>query len=355
MGIQGHWICPQWWWICSYLRQQICLLRPKNAQIQGMGWICHWPRYQRHFISPKVNPRWSSSRTPSIYRIRQGQCRRNRHQQKLPNLPLSRTLNARAVLPSSLKTAQNRRLRHLHHLSRTGRIFNRKGQGTQRRIDSFWRVILILNSEEQTSLKVSCAKKVKKEPLFQSTVPEWIKSSGSIKITWWPASKPVSLARTCKKNFPSSELFAATSQTQLSSPLSEDGSVPEPQVWKRTDTVILTISLSALKSPPQSVPSNDNKNHQESVQALMSMNSFWAMKEISVSLLKSPSNLDQFQKVEFMNLSFSTISRSEPSSCMKVSFQLKHSFTIKGLASQYQIGRQSTIRFWNVIKNRREK
>jgi hypothetical protein len=87
----------------------------------------------------------------------------------------------------------------------------------------------------------------------------------------------------------------------------------------------------------------------------MCMNSFWDMKEISESLLKLPSSSDSFHKAEFMNQSFSMILKLEPSSCMMVTFKLKLSFSIKSLASQYQIGRQSTIYFWNVIKNRRKK
>ncbi len=186
-------------------------------------------------------------------------------------------------------------------------------------------------------LKVSCARKAKKEPSFQLTVPEWIKSSGLIKITWWLASKQELSARTCKKNSPSSELFAAMSQTQLNSPLSEDGSAPEPQVWKRTDTVTSTILLLASKSRLRSALSKNNKNHQESAQAPMSTNLFWVMKEISVSLLKLLSNFDKFLKAVFTNPSFSMILKSERNSCMKVSFKLKHSFTIKSMASQYQI------------------
>lgn len=205
------------------------------------------------------------------------------------------------------------------------------------------------------SLKVWCARKVKKEPLCQWTVPEWIKSSGLIKITWWLAFRLALSVKIWKKNFLSSVLYVAMNLTPLNSLLLEDGSVPGPQAWKRTSMVTLTTLLWVLKSPRQLVPSKENRNHQESAQALMCMNSFWDMKEISESSLKLPSSSDSFHKAEFMNRSFSMILKLEPSSCMMVTFKLKLSFSIKSLASQYQIGRQSTIYFWNVIKNRRKK
>lgn len=98
----------------------------------------------------------------------------------------------------------------------------------------------------------------------------------------------------------------------------------------------MTLS-SVLKLPHQSAPSKDNKNRQESVQAQMFMNSFWDTKEILVLSLKSPLNSDKFQKTEFTNQLFSTTSRLELSSCMKVILNSQRSFTIKSMASQYQI------------------
>jgi hypothetical protein len=55
-----------------------------------------------------------------------------------------------------------------------------------------------------------------------------------------------------------------------------------------------------------------------------------------------------------MSLSFFMILNQAQSSCMMVIVNLC-SFSIESMASQYKIGRQSTISIWNVSKNRRKK
>lgn len=126
----------------------------------------------------------------------------------------------------------------------------------------------------------------KKEQLCQSIVLEWIKLNGLIKIIWWLVLKQESLVKIWKNNSVSLVSVVGINQILFNSHHLEVGSVPELQEWKKINMEISMILLLVSKLLLLLGHSNEIKNHQESVQALIFMNSFLVIKEISVLLLK---------------------------------------------------------------------